>query len=466
MKTTAALDARRERGRRLRKTVARKAHAALGAPGALDRDPVALLEASARGRLAGLLPLRHERMAASPLAFFRGSAALQAHDLAGAPHTGLVQQICGDSHLMNFGGFATPERQIVFGLSDFDETHPGPWECDVKRLAASFVLAARHLGFGRDAGDEAVQALAGSYGRRMARYARLGALDLWYEKITPERVIAEAADATARRVTARLAAKARKQTGERLLPTMARKVGGRWTMEDAPPTLFHLHGAGTQFEPDDDWMRLDDPGRLSAALFDGYLATLSPSHRALLGRFGMHDLAFKVVGVGSVGLRCLVLLLIDDQEQPLFLQIKEAVPSVLAPHVPAAPSPFAHQGQRVVAGQRLMQSSSDYFLGWSTGPSGRHFHLRQLRDMKISPDVEGFDAPLLEQYARLCGWALARAHARAGGLAPEIAAYLGRGESFADALTAYARGYAGVVERDFSRFRQACRSGRLPMPAR
>lgn len=464
MRTTAALDARREQGRRLRKTVARAAHASLGPPGTLDRDPVALLEASARGRLVGLLPLRHQRMAESSLAFFRGAAVLQAHDLAGCAHTGLVQQICGDSHLMNFGGFATPERRIVFDLNDFDQTHPGPWEWDVKRLAASFVLAARHLGFGRDAGDDTVRAVVTSYRRRMARYARLGALDLWYEKITPERVLAEADDADARRATARLAAKARQQTDRRLLPKVARKVDGRWTMDDEPPTLFHVHGADTLFDPDDDWMQLGDPGRLSAALFDAYLVTLSPSHRALLGRFRMHDLAFKVVGVGSVGLRCLVLLLVDDQEQPLFLQIKEAVPSELAPYVPTAPSPFAHQGQRVVVGQRLMQSSSDYFLGWSTGPGGRHFHLRQWRDMKISPDVEAFDAPLLAHYARLCGWALARAHARAGGLAPEIAAYLGRGDAFADALTVYAHGYADVVERDFRRFRQACRSGRLPMP--
>jgi hypothetical protein len=276
MKTTAALDARRERGRRLRKTVARTAHAALGA---LDRDPVALLEASARGRLAGLLPLHHERMAASPFAFFRGSAVLQAHDLAGAPRTGLGQQICGGGHLMDFGGFAAPERQIVFDLSDFDETHPGPWEWDVKHLAA----------------------------------------------------------------------KARRQTGERLLPTIAHKVDGRWTMDDAPPTLFHVHGVGTLFEPDDDWMRLGEPGRLSAALFDAYLATLSPSHRALLGRFRMHDLAFKVVGVGSVGLRCLMLLLVDDQERPLLLQIKEAVRSVLAPHLrPARSSCIPSRSRRLL----------------------------------------------------------------------------------------------------------------------
>ena len=247
---------------------------------------------------------------------------------------------------------------------------------------------------------------------------------------------------------------------------MARKVDGRWTMDDEPPTLFHVHGEQTLFEPDDDWMRLGDWSRLSAALFDAYLGTLSTSHRTLLGRFGMQDLAFKVVGVGSVGLRCLVLLLVDDQQQPLFLQIKQVLPSVLAPHVPAPPAAFAHQGQRVVAGQRLMQSSSDNFLGWCTGPGGRHFHVRQLRDMKISADVESFDAPLLGQYAQLCGWSLARAHARAGGHAPEIAAYLGRGEAFAGALADYARRYADAVERDHRLFRSACRSGRLPMPAR
>lgn len=414
------------------------------------------------GRVKRLVPLRYGRMLASPFAFFRGSAIIQAHDLAGTPHSGLVQQICGDCHLMNFGGFATPERSLVFDINDFDETHPGPWEWDVKRLSASFTLAARHLGLAEADANEVVFACVKSYQSNMHRYAQMGAMSRWYDRITMASLVSTAKDKITRQTLAKGIAKALGRTQENLLPRMGDKVGSRWVMRDAPPGLFHIHGHNTLFDSDEDWVELGGWRALAEKLFETYLVSLSPSHRQLLAHFTMQDLVFKVVGVGSVGTRCLALLMTDAQDQPLFLQIKQANRSVLAPYVPAASSAHHdHEGQRVVVGQRLMQASSDLFLGTSTGPSGRHFYFRQLRDMKISAQVETFDLNLLRQYASLCGRVLARAHARAGAHAPEISAYLGKGDAFADALMVYAQAYTKQVMRDFDAFRTACRTERL-----
>lgn len=445
-------------GRDLRKQTSRQSHKATGH---VDRDPVRLLESSSGGRVRRLVPLRYGRMLASPFAFYRGSAILQAHDLAGTPHTGLVQQICGDCHLMNFGGFATPERNLIFDINDFDETHLGPWEWDVKRLAASLTLAARHLGLAATAADEAVLTMVRSYQNNMATYTHMGALELWYERITMESLVSAAQDKVARQTLLKSISRAQGRTQGTLLPKMSDRVDGRWVMRDTPPGLFHIHGNNTLFDDDDDWTPLGGWKALADKLLQEYLLGLSPANRFLLGNFKLQDLAFKVVGVGSVGTRCLVLLMTDAQEQSLFLQVKQAVRSVLAPYVPAGRSEFKHEGQRVVAGQRLMQSSSDLFLGASTGPSGRHFYFRQLRDMKISAQIESFDLNLLRQYASLCGHVLARAHARAGGHAPQISAYLGKGDAFANALVIYARDYANQVQRDFDLFRAACRTGRL-----
>lgn len=445
-------------GRALRKQTNRQSHQQIGN---VDRDPVKLLAASSAGRVKRLIPLRYGRMLMSPFAFYRGSAIIQAHDLAQTPHTGLVQQICGDCHLMNFGGFATPERSLIFDINDFDETHPGPWEWDIKRLAASLILAARHLDMAAPDADEVVFAAVKSYQRNMDAYAQMGTLSLWYERITMESLLAETPDKLTRQTLSRSIAKARGRTQENLLPKMGDKVDGRWVIRDAPPGLFHTHGHSTLFDKDDDWVQLDGWKTLADKLFKAYLESLSPSHRYLLGNFSMQDLVFKAVGVGSVGTRCLVLLMTDAQDQPLFLQIKQAVKSVLAQYVPSGQSAFKHNGERVVAGQRLMQASSDLFLGTSTGPSGRHFYFRQLRDMKISAEIESFDLNLLRHYASLCGRVLARAHARAGGHAPQISAYLGTGDAFANALTRYARAYADQVHRDFDVFRAACREGRL-----
>lgn len=446
-------------GRALRKQTNRPSHKAIGH---VDRDPVKLLDASSAGRVQRLVPLRYGRMLTSPFAFYRGSAIIQAHDLAGTPHTGLTQQICGDCHLMNFGGFATPERNLIFDINDFDETHPGPWEWDVKRLAASLTLAARHLDLKAADADEAVFTAVKSYQRNMGSYAQTGALALWYERITLESLIADTPDKVARQTLTKSVSKAQGRTQENLLPKMGEKIDGRWVIRDTPPGLFHVHGNSTLFDKDDDWTQLGGWQPLAEHLLKEYEQSLRPSHRQLLGNFNIQDLAFKVVGVGSVGTRCLALLMTDAQEQPLFLQIKQAVRSVLAPYVPQhKKTAFKHDGQRVVVGQRLMQASSDLFLGTSTGPSGRHFYFRQLRDMKISAEIEMFDVNLLRHYASLCGHVLARAHARAGGHAPQISAYLGKGDAFANALVVYARDYADQVHRDFETFRAACRTGRL-----
>ncbi|WP_116355981.1 DUF2252 domain-containing protein [Cupriavidus taiwanensis] len=447
---------RRERGKALRQQVPRGAHEAIGQ---VDRDPVALLQVSSEGRVPRLVPLRYGRMIQSPFAFFRGSAILQAHDLAGTPASGLAMQICGDCHLANFGAFATPERALLFDLNDFDETSPGPWEWDLKRLCASFVVAVRHLRHGAGVAEDAVRAAVGSYQLRMADYAGMGMLDTWYDRLTFDRLIEEETSPEVQKRIRRGMERAADRTHEALLPKLAERIGERWKILDAPPAVFHVHGQQTLFGPGDDWMTLADPEQAMAQAFKEYLSTLAPDRRRLLEHFTRHDQAFKVVGVGSVGTRCLIQLLVDQHDKPLFLQLKEATRSVVARFYKGPPC--AHEGRRVVEGQRLMQAASDLFLGWTKGPRGRQFYLRQLRDMKLSAQIELMDADLLCRYATLCGWVLARAHAKASGLAAEVSGYLGRSDRMADVMVGYANGYADQVERDYDQFVAACRSGRL-----
>lgn len=454
-----ALKQRIESGRALRKNVPRASHTDVGN---VKRDPIRLLKESSAGRVARLVPLRYGRMLTSPFAFYRGSAAIQAHDLATTPYSGLVHQICGDAHLMNFGGFATPERNLVFDMNDFDETHPGPWEWDVKRLAASIAVGARDMGFKASATDEMVFNAVENYRIHMAEFARMSALDLWYEKLTFQNMLEQAKYESGRKQIAKVMANAERRTGASLLPKMAEQVNGKWQMRDAPPGLFHIQGNNTMLDAKDNPMHTDVMEYSSNKFFKEYLKTISPSHQQLLSNFTFQDVAFKVVGVGSVGTRCWVMLLTDVQDQPLFLQIKQAGQSVLAKYVPKGKSVFKHEGARVVAGQRMMQSASDMFLGWSTGTTvDRYFFWRQLRDMKVSFEIETLDDFLFGRYAWLCCHILARSHARAGGLAPEISGYLGNGGQFAEAMVGYANNYADQVERDFEVFRTACRQGRL-----
>ncbi|MBB5446978.1 MULTISPECIES: DUF2252 domain-containing protein [unclassified Paraburkholderia] len=448
---------REARGRAAREHSKRSSHRAVGE---LYRDPIELLKQSSAERVESLVPLRYGRMAVSPFSFFRGSAILQAHDLSKVHDTGLTMPICGDGHLMNFGGFATPERQLVFDLSDFDEVSIGPFEWDLKRLCASLVVAARQMRLSRGTAESLVMTAVGSYRDRVAQYAQFGALDLWYDRITFDRMAEIALTPERRRAVRRGMEKAASRTHESLLEKMASFEGNRWTIHDAPPALFHVHGANTLLTAEQtETYRTGNVDKMVEQVWDEYRKTMSHDRRELLDHFTRHDVVFKAVGVGSVGTRCLVVLLVDHMGKPLFLQLKEARPSVIAQFY-KSPA-VKHQGERVVQGQRLLQAASDVFLGWGTGPLGRHFYFRQLRDMKLSANIELFDSDLLDGYARLCGWIMARAHAKASGQALEISAYIGRGDQFGEALSGYASAYADQVERDYDVFMKACRDGKL-----
>jgi uncharacterized protein (DUF2252 family) len=456
MKASTIAD-REARGRAAREKSKRSSHRTVGE---LRRDPIELLKESSEGRVRNLVPLRYGRMAASPFTFFRGTALLQAHDLSKVHDTGLTMPICGDGHLMNFGGFATPERQLVFDLNDFDEVSVGPFEWDLKRLTASLVIAARHMRLSRGAAEDLVMTAVNEYRNRMAQYAQCGALELWYERITFERMAETALTPERRRAVRRGMEKAASRTHESLFERMAGHDGERWVIRDAPPALFHVLGANTLFTAEEtEELKGPRGGNMLDGVWSDYLKTMSHDRRELLAHFSVQDIVFKVVGVGSVGTRCTAVLLVDPMSKPLFMQIKEARPSVVARYFKSPPA--RHQGERVVQGQRMLQAASDIFLGWATSPLGRHYYFRQLRDMKLSASIELFDSDLLTGYAQLCGWVMARAHAKASGQAIEVSAYIGRGDQFAEALTTYATTYADQVERDYDAFIKACRSGVL-----
>ncbi|GGJ02756.1 DUF2252 domain-containing protein [Neoroseomonas lacus] len=439
-----SVDERVEAGKALRATISRSAHAAWKRP-ANRPDPIALLQASDEERLPELVPIRYGRMLQSPFAFYRGAAAVMASDLAQTPNTGIPVQACGDCHLVNFGGFATPERNVLFDINDFDETLPAPWEWDLKRLAASFVLASRSNGLPDKVGREAAVATARSYRRRLREFARMAPLDLWYARVTAED-IAQLMPATTRtRVRARVEKAMSGSSAEFDFPRLAGVVGGRTTIRDAPPLIFHPDVARTP----DFTKTLDE-------VFATYHDTLSDDRRVLLDRYRVVDAAIKVVGVGSVGRRCWIALLMSAANDPLFLQFKEAVPSVLEPY--AGASRYAHHGQRVVAGQRLTQPASDLFLGWVTAPNGRQFYVRQLRDAKIKPLVETFDEEVMVLYGRICGWSLARAHAKSAEVSG-IAGYLGSSDQFDEAMGDFAVAYADQAERDHAALKAAVRKG-------
>ena len=435
---------RLRRGKALREKCPRSSLGVWKASGR-DRDVIGLVKLSNRDRQQELVPVRHGRMLQSPFAFYRGTAFVQAHDLAGSPTSGIEVQLCGDAHLMNFGGFATPERNMIFGLNDFDETLPGPWEWDVKRLAASFVVAARYRGFKRaDARDVVLECMR-SYRRRLAEFSDLHALDVWYARITTEDV-RRATPANLRVNVDRIARRGRGRTSEAVFPKVTAIVDGKLRIRDDPPFVFHVE---TQFENFE---------RMASQVFARYRKTLQEDRRVILDRFHVIDRAAKVVGVGSVGTRCYVILLMADDDAPLFLQMKEARPSVLEPYLGKAR--HRNDGERVVFGQRLIQAASDMFLGWTRGPAGRDFYFRQLRDMKVTVEIEEMPVARLENYARLCGWALALAHAKSGDVSTH-AGYLGASSAFDDALADYAETYADQVERDYAAFVKAVRAGKL-----
>jgi uncharacterized protein (DUF2252 family) len=385
-------------------------------------------------------------MSVSAFTFFRGTAIIQARDLASAPVSGITVQACGDCHLANFGGFASPERVLVFDINDFDETFPGPWEWDVKRLGASLILAARDRGFSKTVADRAVRAAAASYREHMAEFAEMKVLDTWYAQVSIEAIkeyFRKDEDLSAR--LSKKVKQAHKQTSEAVIPKLTAVVDGLRKIKDNPPVIYHVHEFARNFE------------KQRVKFTEEYKQSLQADRRHLYERYRYQDSAIKVVGVGSVGTRCHLSLLLADDDDPLFLQIKEARRSVL--ESPRGKSRYAHQGFRVVEGQRVMQAASDIFLGWARTKE-HDYYLRQFRDMKVSAEVETFRPGTLVGYASLCGWTLARAHAKAGDAAM-IAGYLGANDQFDDALARYSEAYADQAERDFETFQAAIRSGRL-----
>lgn len=442
---------RRAQGKALRETVPRTMHAGWKAPKD-RRDPIDLLVESNQGRILELIPIRFGRMMQSPFTFYRGSAAIMAADLATTPQSGLRVQACGDAHLLNFGAFATPERNIVFDINDLDETLPAPFEWDVKRLAASVVIAGQYLRLTETECAQAAEATVRSYRQHMADYSSKRALEVWYETIGIEDVMdtfekGTASERAREQVKRRVEQAEEKSTPEIVFPKLVEHRGAEPRFKDDPPLIFHPSAEMA-------------PGVTSGfhEPLEAYRASLPDHVRVLFDRYRLCDIAAKVVGIGSVGTMCAVGLFIAAEDDPLFLQIKEARASVLEPY--AGKSVYGNHGQRVVNGQRLMQSASDIFLGWSRTVRGHDVYVRQLRDVKLSAIIEDWDVDLLLEYGKMCGWTLAKAHARSGDPA-KIAGYLGSSTVFDDAITEFAVEYADQNQRDYRAFIKAVREGRL-----
>ncbi len=431
-------------GKALREKVTRTSHARWVRPA--DRaDPIELLKKADRGRLAELLPIRYGRMQHSPFGFFRGADAVMAADLQDTPNTGLRVQACGDCHISNFGGFGSPERQLVFDINDFDETLNAPWEWDVKRLATSIVLAGREMGMRESHCSEAVIGAVKSYREHMNEYARMRALEVWYSQLNAAILIQDAKTMGAKQYWERAEVKAKLQTAEHVFPKITDVVKGRPHIIDNPPLVYHPR----------QMLKLGERVR---KMFHSYRLTLPDERRVILDRYEIVDVARKVVGVGSVGTRCAIVLLMAGQHDPLLLQFKEALPSVFEPY--AGKSRYANHGERVVTGQRMLQAASDIFLGWTRDEEGHDYYFRQLRDMKMTMEVETMPLADWIEYIEFCGQTLARAHARTGNPAL-IAGYLGKNGTFDSAIGTFAAEYADQTESDHAAFVKAIRTGRI-----
>jgi uncharacterized protein (DUF2252 family) len=432
-------------------------------------DPVALLEEQNLTREQDLVPVRHGRMLVSPFTFYRGAAKVMAADLKDTPRAGLRVQLCGDAHLSNFGVFASPERNLLFDLNDFDETLPGPFEYDVKRMAASFTIAARNNAFTKEETLEATLSGVRAYREAMAQFAQMRTLDVWYARLSEEQLL-EAIDlavASQKGKTLKKAArgmekearqnvaKAHTRDSLQALSKLAERVDGKYRIVSQPPIVVPVRELADTYG-----MSGDEVETAVREQLRSYRATLPEDRRHLLEQFEVIDVARKVVGVGSVGTRAFIALLQGrDQDDPLFLQVKEATKSVLEDHLPK--SKFEQPGERVVQGQRMMQAASDIFLGWTKGvQDNRYLYWRQLRDMKGSAVVEGMKPLGMNFYANACGWTLARAHARSGDPVA-IAAYLGKSDKFDRSITDFSERYADQNEKDYEAFADAVRSGRL-----
>ncbi|WP_088892714.1 DUF2252 domain-containing protein [Leptolyngbya ohadii] len=450
-------------GKALRQQVKRSVHAEYcppsdppGAAARSGRDPVAVLEAQAKTRIPGLVPIRYARMLTSPFAFLRGGAAIFIQDIASAPTTGIQVQACGDLHVSNFGLFASAERNLVFGINDFDETYPGAWEWDLKRLVASAVVAGRHLGGDRATCENAVRATVRSYRRHLQDYAEMSYLDLWYENIAGDDLLQKVPDELQKQAI-QFFAKARQRNHLQVLHKMTELVDQQHQLLESPPLVVRVTTTSDR-RPIQEAL---------GQLIQDYFASLSVDRRLLLSRYRIIDVAHKVVGVGSVGTRCWVAYLEGvGADDPLFLQVKEAKPSVLASYSSVLCSDFVpdnHQGHRVVIGQRMIQGAPDIFLGWGE-MNGIHYYIRQLRDMKggIKLEPGKYRPASLPDYCGLCGWALALAHAKSGDAAL-LAGYMGKSEALDDALVKFAFAYADQTERDYEQLALAAKQGRIPV---
>ncbi|MFF2029144.1 DUF2252 domain-containing protein [Arthrobacter sp. NPDC058192] len=467
--THPSVEERVDRGKRHRKKVPVSSHT--GWAPAPDRpDPVALLEEQNLTRERDLVPVRHGRMLTSPFTFYRGAAKIMAADLKATPRAGLVSQLCGDAHLSNFGVFASPERTLLFDINDFDETLPGPFEYDVKRMSASFTIAARNNGFSKEETREVTLTSVRAYREAMAQFAQMRTLDVWYARLSEEQLMETMRLAVAtqkgkalkkaaqgmEKVARQNVAKAHTRDSLQALSKLAELDDeGRYRIVSQPPIVIPVRELGDAYG-----MSGDDVQRNIREQLRSYRATLPDDRRHLLERFEVIDVARKVVGVGSVGTRAFIALLQGrDQQDPLFLQVKEATRSVLEDHLPK--SRFNQPGERVVQGQRMMQAASDIFLGWTKGvQDNRYLYWRQLRDMKGSAIVEAMKPVGMNFYASACGWTLARAHARSGDPIA-IAAYLGKSDKFDQSITDFSERYADQNEKDYQAFAEAVRSGRL-----
>ncbi len=433
-------------GKELRDICPRKSHAEWKAPRS-RRDPIDMVLASEKGRIPDLLPLRHGRMVQSAFTFYRASALTMAADLSSTPSSGVHVQCCGDAHLSNFGGFATAERKIIFSINDLDETLPAPWEWDVKRLAASFVVACRDRGLSDGVAKDSALTCARSYRESMAEFSQMKTLELWYYSIGPEELLAQSGTQLRKRILRRIKQEQSKSRAEELFPKLVEHKEEMPIIKDQPPTIFH----------DKD----NPPGKINKIIYDalaGYRVTLPTSCQSLLDRFELRDAAMKVVGIGSVGTACWVFLFMAADDDPLFLQIKEARASVLEPY--AGKSVFPNSGQRVVDGYRIIQPAGDIFLGWCQGPK-RDFFIRQLRDTKISARVETFGCAEMNLYARWCGRALALSHARSGKPAV-LSGYMGTNNDVFDrAIAAFSLAYADQNDKDHAALERAVRQGKL-----
>jgi len=466
-----SVDERRAQGKEARDRTPASSHAGWAA--AADRpDPVGLLQEQNLTREPDLVPVRHGRMLASPFTFYRGTAKIMAADLEGTPTAGLHVQLCGDAHLSNFGLFASPERRLLFDLNDFDETLPGPFEYDVKRLAASFTIAARNNGFTKADTRAATLASVAAYREAMASFAAMGTLDIWYAHLAEDELLKGVQSAAAKASTAskkaakvakraekgarKSAAKAHTRDSLHALSKLGELVDGRYRIVSQPPIVVPARELEATYGVSADTLE-----GVIHKQYRAYRATLRDDQRQLLERFQLVDMARKVVGVGSVGTRAYIVLLQGrDHHDPLFLQVKEATASVLEGHLPK--SRYKQPGERVVRGQRMMQAASDIFLGWTRGQVevNRSYYWRQLRDMKGSAAVESMAPVALGFYAQTCGWTLARAHARSGDPIA-IAAYLGESNQFDRSISDFSQRYADQNELDYQVFTEAIRSGRL-----